>query len=63
MTPPLSKEDQEVFSKKEEKPTTPKMKYARRDPVGTPNLGSPIKVTTVGLGNLEVVTHNGNTNV
>tara|TARA_R100001530_G_scaffold134593_1_gene109769 strand:- start:2281 stop:2439 length:159 start_codon:yes stop_codon:yes gene_type:complete len=52
-----------VFSKKEEKPTTPKMKYARRDPVGTPKLGSPIKVTTVGLGNLEVVTHNGNTNI
>ncbi len=39
------------------------MKYARREPVGKPTLGSPIKVKTVGLGNLEVITHNGNTNV
>ena len=39
------------------------MKYSRRDTVGKPKLGSPIKVTTVGLGNLEVITHNGNNDV
>ena len=50
-----------------EKPATeakaPSMKYSPREKVGTPKLGSPITVKTVGLGNLEVITHNGNTNV
>ena len=40
-----------------------KMKYAPREKVGTPKLGSPITVNTVGLGNLEVITQNGYTNV
>ena len=40
-----------------------KMKYAPRDKVGTPKLGSPVTVKTVGLGNLKVITHNGYTNV
>ena len=40
-----------------------KMKYAPREKVGTPKLGSPVTVTSVGLGNLEVITQNGYTNV
>jgi hypothetical protein len=40
-----------------------KMKYAPREKVGTPKLGSPVTVKTVGLGNLEVITQNGYTNV
>ena len=40
-----------------------KMKYATRDKVGTPKLGSPVTVKTVGLGNLKVITQNGYTNV
>ena len=40
-----------------------KMKYSPREKVGTPKLGSPITVKTVGLGNLEVITQNGYTNV
>ena len=40
-----------------------KMKYAPRDKVGTPKQGSPVTVTTVGLGNLKVITQNGYTNV
>ena len=40
-----------------------KMKYAPRDKVGTPKLGSSVTVKTVGLGNLEVITQNGYTNV
>ena len=58
--PPLSKEDKELFEAKE---TPSKMKYAPRMKVGTPKLGSPVTVTTVGLGNLEVITQNGNPNV
>ena len=58
--PPLSKEDKELFEAKE---TPSKMKYAPRMKVGTPKLGSSITVTTVGLGNLEVITQNGNPNV
>ena len=40
-----------------------KMKYTPRDKVGTPNLGSPVTVKTVGLGKLKVITQNGYTNV
>ena len=40
-----------------------KMKYAPREKVGTPKLGSPVTVKTVGLGNLKVITQNGYTNV
>ena len=58
--PPLSKEDQELFAAKE---TPGKMKYAPRMKVGEPKLGSSITVETVGLGNLRVITQNGNTNV
>ena len=58
--PPLSKEDKELF---EAKDTPGKMKYAPRMKVGEPKLGSSITVTTVGLGNLEVITQNGNPNV
>jgi|7_EtaG_2_1085326.scaffolds.fasta_scaffold20208_3 hypothetical protein len=40
-----------------------KMKYAQRDLIGKPQIGTPITVKTVGLGNLEVITHNGRTDV
>jgi len=60
VSPPLSKEDKELF---EAKDTPGKMKYAPRMKVGEPKLGSSITVTTVGLGNLEVITQNGNPNV
>ena len=40
-----------------------KMKYAPRERAGTPKIGSPVTVTTVGLGNLKVITQNGYTNV
>ena len=40
-----------------------KMKYAPREKVGTPKLGTPVTVKTVGLGNLKVITQNGYTNV
>ena len=57
--PPLSKEDRELFAK-EEKPN----KYAPKMRVGKPTISTPgKKVTHVGLGNLEVITINGNTNV
>ena len=57
--PPLSAEDKELF---EEKST--KMKYAPRMKVGGPTISAPgKKVTTVGLGNLNVITVDGNTNV
>ena len=58
--PPLSKEDKELFEAKE---TPGKMKYAPRMKVGEPKIGSSITVETVGLGNLRVITQNGNTNV
>ena len=55
--PPLSKKDKELF---EEKPN----KYAPKMRVGKPTISTPgQKVTTVGLGNLKVITVNGNTNV
>jgi len=60
VSPPLSKEDKELFEAKE---TPGKMKYAPRMKVGEPKIGSQIVVETVGLGNLKVITQNGNTNV
>ena len=57
--PPLSKEDKELFEEKE-KPN----KYAPKMRVGKPTISTPgQKVTTVGLGNLKVITINGNTNI
>ena len=57
--PPLSKEDQELFTEKE-KPN----KYAPKMKVGKPTISRPgKKVETVGLGNLKVITIDGNTNV
>ena len=57
--PPLSKEDKELFEEKE-KPN----KYAPKMKVGKPTVSAPgKKVETVGLGNLKVITVNGNTNV
>ena len=56
--PPLSKEDKELFEEKKENKYAPKMR------VGKPTISTPgQKVTTVGLGNLKVITVNGNTNV
>jgi len=60
VSPPLTKEDKELFESKE---TPGKMKYAPRMKVGEPKIGSQIVVETVGLGNLRVITQNGNTNV
>ena len=60
VSPPLSKEDKKLF---EDNQATGKMKYAPRMKVGEPKLGSSITVTTVGLGNLEVITQNGYTDV
>ena len=56
VTPPLSAKYKQLFAEKENK-------YAPRRKVGKPSLGTPIKVTKVGLGNLTVVTHNGNNDV
>ena len=57
--PPLSKEDKELFDEKE-KPN----KYAPKMKVGKPTVRGPGKrVETVGLGNLKVITIDGNTNV
>ena len=57
--PPLSKEDKELFAEKE-KPN----KYAPKMRVGKPTISTPgKKVTHVGLGNLEVITIDGNTNI
>ena len=57
--PPLSKEDKELFEEKEK----PNM-YAPKMRVGKPTISTPgKKVTHVGLGNLEVITIDGNTNV
>ena len=62
--PPLSAEDQKLFAEDKEK-SEMKMKYAPRMKVGSPSIKAPGSkaVTTVGLGNLTVVTQNGNTNV
>ena len=59
--PPLSAEDKELFEEKD----SMTMKYAPRMKVGSPTIKAPGSkaVTTVGLGNLTVVTQDGNTNV
>ena len=57
---PLSKEDKEVFDETKAKPTS----YAPQMKVGKPTISIPgEKITTVGLGNLKVITQNGNPNV
>ena len=57
--PPLSAEDSKLFAEKE-KPN----KYAPKMKVGKPTISRPgKKVETVGLGNLKVITIDGNTNV
>ena len=54
----MSKEDKELFEEKKENKYAPKMR------VGKPTISTPgQKVTTVGLGNLKVITINGNTNL
>ena len=58
VTPPLSKEDKELFEEK-----VKENKYAPRMKVGKPQIGRSIKVETVGLGNLKVITQDGNPNV
>ena len=58
VTPPLSKEDKELFEEK-----VKEIKYAPRMKVGKPQIGRSIKVETVGLGNLKVITQDGNPNV
>ena len=62
--PPLSAEDKKLFEEDKEK-SEMTMKYAPRMKVGSPTIKSPGSkaVTTVGLGNLTVVTQDGNTNV
>ena len=57
--PPLSAEDSKLFAE-EEKPN----KYAPKMKVGKPTISTPGKKGThVGLGNVEVITINGNTNI
>ena len=58
VTPPLSKEDKELFEEK-----VKENKYAPRMKVDKPQIGRSIKVETVGLGNLKVITQDGNPNV
>ena len=58
VTPPLSKEDKELFEEK-----VKENKYAPKMKVGKPQIGRSIKVETVGLGNLKVITQDGNPNV
>ena len=58
VTPPLSKEDKELFEEK-----VKENKYAPRMKVGKPTIGRSIKVETVGRGNLKVITQDGNANV
>ena len=58
VTPTLSKEDKELFEEK-----VKENKYAPRMKVGKPQIGRSIKVETVGLGNLKVITQDGNPNV
>ena len=58
VTPPLSKEDKKLFEEK-----VKENKYAPRMKVGKPQIGRSIKVETVGLGNLKVITQDGNPNV
>jgi hypothetical protein len=58
------KKEEEVKQPVEE-PTTPlaSNKYAQKKKVGTPSLRNATTVTTVGLGNLKVITANGYTDV
>ena len=58
VTPPLNKQDKELFEEK-----VKENKYAPRMKVGKPQIGRSIKVETVGLGNLKVITQDGNPNV
>ena len=58
VTPPLNKEDKELFEEK-----VKENKYAPKMKVGKPQIGRSIKVETVGLGNLKVITQDGNPNV
>ena len=58
VTPPLSKEDKELFEEK-----VKENKYAPKMKVGKPQIGRSITVETVGLGNLKVITQDGNPNV
>ena len=58
VTPPLSKEDKELFEEK-----VKENKYAPRMKVGKPTIGRSVTVETVGLGNLKVITQDGNPNV
>ena len=58
VTPPLNKEDKELFEEK-----VKENKYAPRMKVGKPQIGRSITVETVGLGNLKVITQDGNPNV
>ena len=58
VTPPLNKEDKEFFEEK-----VKENKYAPKMKVGKPQIGRSIKVETVGLGNLKVITQDGNPNV
>ncbi len=53
--PPLSADDKKLFEEKEENKYAPKMK------VGKPTIKAPgsKQVTTVGLGNLKVITIDG----
>ena len=62
--PPLSAEDKKLFEEDKEK-SEMTMKYAPRMKVGSPTIKAPGSkaVTTVGIGNLTVVTQDGNTNV
>ena len=58
VTPPLSKEDKELFEEK-----VKENKYAPKMKVGKPQIGRRITVETVGLGNLKVITQDGNPNL
>ena len=58
VTPPLNKEDKELFEEK-----VKENKYAPRMKVGKPQIGRSIKVETVCLGNLKVIPQSGNPNV
>ena len=54
----FNKEDKELFEEK-----VKENKYAPKMKVGKPQIGRSIKVETVGLGNLKVITQDGNPNV
>ena len=58
VTPPLNKEDKKLFEEK-----VKENKYAPKMKVGKPQIGRSIKGETVGLGNLKVITQEGNPNV